>query len=144
MNTGKSNQPFKGVSFRSLELTASQPWRCPERIHKIWRIWSSSDLFEKLIMVGGLLCGHFILINLMIFSWTSNFFLDSRDSDYWSVKFDANQNCAQEEKIEKLKSQEEANLPQCATEIPEVEFSSHSYVFRSHPDRSNFLLKGWC
>ena len=85
-------------------------------------------------MVGGLLCGHFILLNLMIFSWTGNFFLDSRDSDYWSVKFDANQNCAQEEKIEKLKSQEEGNLPQCATEIPEVEFSSHSYVFRSHPD----------
>ena len=82
-------------------------------------------MFEKLIMVGGLLCGHFILLNLMIFSWTSNFFLDSRDSDYWSVKFDAKQNCVQKEKIEKLRSQEETNLLQCALET--VGFSSHLF-----------------
>ena len=70
-----------------------------------------------------MLCGHFILINLMIFSWTSNYFVDSRNSDdYWSVKFDAKQNCVQEEKIEKLRSQEETNLPQCALET--VGFSS--------------------
>ena len=86
-------------------------------------------MFEKLIMVGGLPCGHFILINLMIFSWTSNFFLDSRDSDYWSVKFDAKQNCAQKEKIEKLRSQEETNLLQCALET--VGFSSHSHLFEA-------------
>ena len=96
-------------------------------------------------MVGGLPCGHFILINLMIFSWTSNYFVDSRDSDdYWSVKYDINQNCAQQEKIQKLRNQEETNLPQCAMEqvpVEQVEFSSHSYVFRSHPDRSNFFTE---
>ena len=88
-----------------------------------------------------MLCGHFILINLINFSWTSNYFLDISNSDYWADKFDVKQNCAQQRKVEKLKSQEEGNLPQCATEIPEVEFSSHSYVFRSHPDRSNFFTQ---
>ena len=136
---------FKGVSFRSLELTASQPWQCPERIHKICRIWfqaclhCSSDLFDKVIMVGGMLCGHFILTNLIIFSWTSNYFLDPSNSDYWSDKYEANQNCVQQGKIEKLRNQVQTNLPQCALEP--VGFSSHSYLFRSHPDRSNFFTQ---
>ena len=96
-------------------------------------------MFEKLIMVGGLPCGHFILINLMIFSWTSNYFVDSRDSDdYWSVKYDINQNCAQQEKIQKLRNQEETNLPQCAMEqVPVQQVASHSYLFR----RSNFFTE---
>ena len=137
---------FKGVSFRSLELTASQPWQCPERIHKICRIWfqaclhCSSDLFGKLIMVGGMLCGHLILTNLIIFSWTSNYFLDPSNSDYWAnLKYDVNQNCVQQGKIEKLRNQVQTNLPQCALES--VGFSSHSYLFRSHPDRSNFFTQ---
>ena len=95
-------------------------------------------MFEKLIMVGDMLCGHFILINLMIFSWTSNFFLDSLESDYWSDKFDINQNCAQQEKIQKLRNQEETNLPQCAMEqVPVEQVASHSYLFL----RSNFFTE---
>ena len=137
---------FKGVSFRSLELTASQPWQCPERIHKICRIWfqaslrCSSDLFDKVIMVGRMLCGHLILTNLIIFSWTSNYFFDPSNADYWAnLKYDVNQNCVQQGKIEKLRNQVQTNLPQCALES--VGFSSHSYLFRSHPDRSNFFTQ---
>ena len=87
-----------------------------------------------------MLCGHFILTNLIIFSWTSNYFLDPSNSDYWAnLKYDVNQNCVQQGKIEKLRNQVQTNLPQCALES--VGFSSHSYLFRSHPDRSNFFTQ---
>ena len=86
-----------------------------------------------------MLCGHFILINLINFSWTSNYFLDISNSDYWADKFDVKQNCAQQRKVEKLRHQVESNLPQCALES--VGVSSHSYLFRSHPDRSDFFIQ---
>ena len=86
-----------------------------------------------------MLCGHLILTNLIIFSWTSNYFLDPSNSDYWADKYEANQNCVQQGKIEKLRNQVQTNLPQCALEP--VGFSSHSYLFRSHPDRSDFFIQ---
>ena len=82
-----------------------------------------------------MLCGHFILINLINFSWASNYFLDISNSDYWADKFDEKQDCAQQRKVEKLRHQVESNLPQCA--IESVGFSSHFYHFRSQSDRSN-------
>ena len=86
-----------------------------------------------------MLCGHFILFNLINFSWASNYFLDISNSDYWADKFDEKQDCAQQRKVEKLRHQVESNLPQCALES--VGFSSHSYLFRSHPDRSDFFIQ---
>ena len=83
-----------------------------------------------------MLCGHLILTNLIIFSWTSNYFFDPSNADYWAnLKYDVNQNCVQQGKIEKLRNQVQTNLPQCALES--VGFSSHSYLFR----RSNFFTE---
>ena len=86
-----------------------------------------------------MLCGHFILINLINFSWASNYFLDISNSDYWADKFDVKQNCAQQRKVEKLRHQVESKLPQCA--IESVGFSSHFYHFRSQSDRSNLFIQ---